>query len=158
PPRRRIRTGRQWNGSMTGTVVSLSLARSWNFRPDYGTGKMETETPAPRSGGDDRLAGLIEAVASRRDRVAFAELFRHFAPRLKSFVMRAGIAPDQAEELAQEAMVAVWRRAETFDRRRAAASTWVFTIARNKRIDSLRRGHRADIDPQSYEQTLREAA
>lgn len=119
---------------------------------------MESETSAARLGGDERLAGLIEAVASRRDREAFAELFRHFAPRLRSFVMRAGIAPDQAEELAQEAMVAVWRRAETFDRRRAAASTWIFTIARNKRIDSLRRSLRPDIDPQTYEEALSEAA
>ena len=117
-------------------------------------GEQETARPA----GDERLAGLIEAVARLRDRGAFAELYRHFAPRLKSFVMRSGVPADQAEELAQEAMVAVWRRADTFDRRRAAASTWVFTIVRNKRIDSLRRLMRPPIDAEAYAATLMEGA
>lgn len=88
---------------------------------------------------NDRMSGLIEAVAAGADRQAFAELFQHFAPRLKAFIMRQGGDPAAAEELAQEAMLSVWRRASTFDRARASASTWVFTILRNKRIDMLRR-------------------
>lgn len=119
---------------------------------------MQGEPGAARPEGDDRLAGLIEAVARTGDRIAFAELYRHFAPRLKSFVMRAGTSAEQAEELAQEAMVSVWRRASTFDRGRAAASTWVFTIVRNKRIDSLRRLKRPQIDSDEYVATLMDGA
>lgn len=90
---------------------------------------------------------LIEAVARDRDRGAFAELFGHFAPRLKSYLIRLGTDDPAAEEVVQEAMVMVWRKAESFDRRQASASTWIFTIARNKRIDRLRRERRPELDP-----------
>jgi RNA polymerase sigma-70 factor (ECF subfamily) len=90
---------------------------------------------------------LIEAIAARRDRSAFARLFEHFAPRLKSYLMRVGADPSTAEEVAQEAMLMVWRKAESFDRRQSSASTWIFTIARNKRIDRLRRERRPELDP-----------
>lgn len=104
---------------------------------------------AARSTVDDS-ADLIEAVARRQDRAAFAELFRRFAPRVKAFVMRSGADADMAQEVAQETMVLVWRRAETFDRARAGAATWIFTIARNKRIDLLRRATHAGFDPEDY--------
>jgi RNA polymerase sigma-70 factor (ECF subfamily) len=86
-------------------------------------------------------------VAERQDRAAFAALFRHFAPRLKTYLMRLGAEAGQAEELAQEAMIMVWRRAETFDPAQASVATWVFRIARNKRIDALRRERRPELDP-----------
>ncbi|MDQ8020808.1 MAG: sigma-70 family RNA polymerase sigma factor [Moraxellaceae bacterium] len=86
----------------------------------------------------DALADLLQAVSEARDHAAFAALFRHFAPRIKAYLIRRGVAPGQAEDLAQEAMVNVWRKAASFDRQRAAASTWIFTIARNLRIDQLR--------------------
>ena len=91
---------------------------------------------------------LIEAIAHSRDRAAFATLFAHFGPRLKSYLLRLGSDESAAEEVAQEAMVMVWRKAETFDRRQASASTWIFTIARNKRIDRLRRERRPEFDPE----------
>jgi RNA polymerase sigma-70 factor, ECF subfamily len=94
---------------------------------------------------NDRLCMLIEAVAAYRDRSAFAELFTYFAPRLKAFGLRQGTNAAAAEELAQEAMIAVWRKAGTFDRQRATASTWIFTIVRNKRIDMFRREHRPEV-------------
>ena len=106
-----------------------------------------------RADGEGRLCDLVEAVAGGRDRAAFAELFGHFAPRLKAFVMRSGTNPAVAEELAQETMVAVWRKAATFDRRRAQASTWVFTIIRNKRIDLIRRETRARPDAEDLYET-----
>jgi len=87
---------------------------------------------------------LIERVARTGDRAAFAELFRLFAPRLKSYLMRQGCDFAVAEELMQETMVMVWRRAASFDRSRAGVATWLFTIARNKRIDALRRQRRPD--------------
>ncbi len=88
---------------------------------------------------DDEWAGLLCAVADRQDREAFARLFAHFAPRVKRHLMQGGSPEAQAEELAQEALVAVWRKAAMFDPVQAAASTWIFTIARNLRVDLLRR-------------------
>jgi RNA polymerase sigma factor (sigma-70 family) len=85
---------------------------------------------------------LLVRVGRDRDKSAFAELFDYFAPRVKSFLLRFGTDMSLAEEIAQEAMIMVWRRAETYDPRQSAASTWIFTIARNKRIDRLRRENR----------------
>jgi RNA polymerase sigma-70 factor (ECF subfamily) len=88
---------------------------------------------------DTSLADLVARIAEVQDRQAFALLFRHFAPRIKAYVMRGGADSARAEEIMQEVMLTVWRRAAQFDRRIAAVSTWIFTIARNKRIDLLRR-------------------
>ena len=88
------------------------------------------------------LDALLTKVGRDKDKTAFATLFSYFAPRLKSFLLRLGTDMSTAEELAQEAMIMVWRRAETFDPKQAGASTWIFTIARNKRIDRLRRDGR----------------
>ncbi len=85
------------------------------------------------------LAGHIRLVADLRDRRAFAALFEHFAPRVKSYMLRLGATAAQAEDLAQETMLTLWRKAESFDPARAGAATWVFTIARNLRIDAIRR-------------------
>lgn len=91
---------------------------------------------------------LVLAIARDRDRAAFALLYRHFAPRLKAVLMRQGAPETVAEDLAQETMLQVWRRAETFDPSQASAATWIFTIARNRRIDRLRNERRPEIDPQ----------
>lgn len=99
---------------------------------------------------ENRMEQLVAAVGARRDRMAFAELFAFFAPRLKAFMIRGGADADAAEELAQEAMIQVWRRAESFDPARAAASTWIYTIARNKRIDRLRRERRPALSEEEY--------
>ena len=97
----------------------------------------------------DDAADLIEAVASRQDRAAFANLFRHFAPRVKAFIMRGGTDAEAAQEVSQEALIMVWRKAASFDRSRASAATWIYTIARNKRIDLLRRAQRP-IDAEDW--------
>ena len=88
------------------------------------------------------LDALLTKVGRDKDKTAFATLFSYFAPRLKSFLLRLGTDMSTAEELSQEAMIMVWRRAETFDPAQAGASTWIFTIARNKRIDRLRKDGR----------------
>lgn len=85
---------------------------------------------------------LIEAVALHRDREAFAELFSYFAPRLKAWLIKSGATPGAAEDFAQDAMLTVWRKADLFDARKARAATWIFTIARNRRLDMLRRDAR----------------
>jgi RNA polymerase sigma factor (sigma-70 family) len=91
------------------------------------------------------LARLIEAVAAQRDRQAFTALFDYFAPRIKAVLMRSNTPPAAAEELAQDAMLTVWRKAAQFDRTRAGASAWIFTIARNLRIDIARREQRGKV-------------
>jgi RNA polymerase sigma-70 factor (ECF subfamily) len=90
----------------------------------------------------------VLSLVAERDREAFAALFAHFAPRLKSYMLRLGSSAPQAEELAQEAMVTVWRKADRYDPARAAASTWIFTIARNLRIDAYRRSNHPELDPE----------
>ncbi|MEK9969821.1 MAG: sigma-70 family RNA polymerase sigma factor, partial [Ferrovibrio sp.] len=95
----------------------------------------------------ERQAGLMQAVAEAGDRAAFAALYEHFAPRLKAYLMRLGTPEDAAEELVQESLVTAWRRAASFDSIQASVATWLFTIARNKRIDRLRREKRPEIDP-----------
>lgn len=87
----------------------------------------------------DEHARLIQAIAADRDREAFSRLFEYFAPRLKAYLMRAGAPAGAAEDFAQDAMLTVWRKADLFDPSRAGAATWIFTIARNRRLDVLRR-------------------
>lgn len=98
----------------------------------------------------DQLAAWMISVGRDRDRNAFASLFGHFAPRLKAFMRRGGASEELAEDIVQEAMVQVWRKAHLFDPDRAAVSTWVFKIARNKRIDRIRAEGRPAIDEESY--------
>ena len=95
---------------------------------------------------------LLVRVGSNRDRSAFKKLYEHFAPRLKSFLLRIGSDMSAAEEICQESMIMVWRRAETFNPDSAGASTWIFTIARNKRIDKLRKDNRPlpDLNDPSF--------
>jgi RNA polymerase sigma-70 factor (ECF subfamily) len=88
---------------------------------------------------DTDPASLVLRIAERQDREAFKTLFRTFAPRIKTYLIRQGAAADKAEELAQETLLTVWRKATYFDPGRASVSAWVFTIARNLRIDTLRR-------------------
>ena len=85
-------------------------------------------------------AALIVRIAQTQDRAAFAELFETYAPRVKTLLIRTGSTPSAAEELAQETLLAVWRKAHLFDPSRLSGAAWIFTIARNLRIDSLRRG------------------
>jgi RNA polymerase sigma-70 factor (ECF subfamily) len=101
-----------------------------------------SDEPSP----EVRLEADVKAVAERRDRAAFARIFAHYGPRVKAYLRRLGASDAVAEDLTQEVMLTVWQRAGQFDRTRAAPSTWVYTIARNKRIDALRRERRPDYD------------
>jgi RNA polymerase sigma-70 factor (ECF subfamily) len=98
----------------------------------------------------------LAAIAARADRQAFAALFQNFAPRIRAYLVRSGCEAALADELVQEAMLAVWRKAGQFDPGRAGAAAWIFAIARNLRVDALRRrrdpGLAADlVDPPSDE-------
>lgn len=109
--------------------------------------RMEPFRPPASAGVEPSMDDLMAQVATERDRAAFGRLFAHFAPRLKAYLQRQGATGSTAEDLVQEVMLTVWRRAHLFDRRRAGVSTWIYTIARNKRIDALRRERRPEIDP-----------
>lgn len=88
---------------------------------------------------------LLVKVGQDKDRDSFIALFNHFAPRIKSFLIKAGLQIDAADELAQETMLTIWNKAQSYDPKMAAASTWIFTIARNKRIDTFRKLGRAQF-------------
>jgi RNA polymerase sigma-70 factor (ECF subfamily) len=97
---------------------------------------------APAPSADD-MKHWLKAVAERQDRGAFGRLFQYFAPRIASFMERSGLNAAEAEEISQETMVVVWRKAALYDPAQAGVSTWVFTIARNLRVDLARKASRA---------------
>lgn len=111
-----------------------------------------TDLPSP-----EELAELVARVAAAGDRQAFAALFRFYAPRLKSFLGRQGFGEIECEDLVQETMLSIWRKASSFDPIKAGVSTWIYTIARNLGIDRWRREGRGnawqeltpvdDVDP-----------
>ncbi len=86
----------------------------------------------------------VRRIAEHRDEAAFAELFYYFAPRIKAFLVRGGTDASLAEECIQDVMAIVWHKAKQFDRSRASVSTWIYTIARNRRIDIQRKQRRPE--------------
>ena len=93
---------------------------------------------------DQTWISHVELIRDHRDKEAFAALFSHFAPRVKGFLIKSGAAADLAEECAQDVMVTLWNKAHLFDPSRASVATWIFTIARNRRIDILRKENRPE--------------
>ena len=107
--------------------------------------KIESKKNVSSDSNDKNLwAEQIRKVETLKDTSAFEELFNHFAPRVKAFLMKSGADPQMAEECSQEVMATVWRKAHLFDPSRASASTWIFTIARNKKIDAIRKQKRPE--------------
>ena len=97
---------------------------------------------------------LLTRVAISSDRAAFEQLFEFFAPKVKGYLFKIGTSGELAEALAQETLLKVWRKAKLFDARKASASTWIFTIARNLRIDAARRAARGAVDVEIDEATI----
>lgn len=94
-------------------------------------------------------AALVAAVAQERDREAFARLFDHFAPRLTAYLLRQGADAAQAEEIVQDTMVTLWRKAALFDPGKSSLTTWLYRIARNRRIDLMRRDRDMPLEPEN---------
>lgn len=94
----------------------------------------------------EELAQAIVRIGISQCEASFCLIYDHFAGRVKSFLVGKGMGEEIAEELMQEIMITVWRKAGTFDPGRAAASTWIFTIARNRRIDYLRGNYRIEVE------------
>lgn len=118
--------------------------------PTVNPAEAEGDVPHPAA-----LAGCIVAVGRDCDRIAFGVLFRYFGPRLKTYFMRyATVDETTADELVQDAMLLVWRKAALFDPARAAASTWIFSIARNLRVDAWRLERRRAALAEGVEQVF----
>ncbi len=100
---------------------------------------IDSSISAPQPTGAIDPAELVQRVALTRDKAALSALFQSFAPRVKSMMLRLGVETGTAEDLAQETMLNVWRKAHLYSAEKGAASTWIFTIARNLRIDHIRR-------------------
>ncbi|MCB1509064.1 MAG: sigma-70 family RNA polymerase sigma factor [Hyphomicrobiaceae bacterium] len=96
-------------------------------------------------------AEWMARIAGKRDAEAFAQLFDHFAPRLKGYLLGLGADPVTAEEIVQDTMTAVWRKADLFDAQKSSLATWIFRIARNRRIDLLRRRRGQTIDLEGFD-------
>ncbi|MEO0637469.1 MAG: sigma-70 family RNA polymerase sigma factor [Pseudomonadota bacterium] len=111
---------------------------------------MAEAAPSPLNEADSqkaRFAHLARRVAEDRDKQAFAELFHHFAPRVNAYLQRLNLDNGSAEEMTQEIMVTLWNKAHMFDPAKSSLPTWIFRIARNRRIDAVRRQKTAQLDP-----------
>lgn len=133
---------------------------TWDRLPDVGLASPRTVAARPRAAGGRamtvmerkaeppaEMSALVLAIAQRQDKQAFAQVFAYYAPRVKSYLMRQGADDGQAEEIVQETMLTLWRKAGMFDPAKASAGTWIFTIARNLRIDAIRKSRRPEFDP-----------
>src|SRR5262249_6330040 len=102
-----------------------------------------TSVRRPEVTGADE-AGWVQAVAARGDRAAFAQLFRRYAPKIKAHVVARGAAAASADELTQEGMLIVWRKASLYDPARGSGAAWLYTISRNFRVNQARAGRRRE--------------
>ncbi len=132
--------------SVADSLARVVIAAGSNLRTIRVSARMTTATlDAGTPDGATHVMGLI---AQDKDKEAFKVLFEHFAPRVKGYMLKLGTENALADELAQETLLMVWRKAEQFDRSKASPSTWIFTIARNLRIDAFRKLNRPELDPQ----------
>lgn len=125
------------NASPADARRAMSKTRSTKkARAKRVTGK----TPPP----ENNWIAEMKRIRDARDEAAFAAVFAHFAPRVKGFLINSGADAGMAEECAQEVMTTLWNKAHMFDPARASLATWIFTIARNRRIDALRKQRRPE--------------
>lgn len=104
------------------------------------------DTASASADENKKMATLIVLVAENRDRTAFMQIYSYFAPRVKGFLVSRGLTSHAADDVLQEVMLAIWNKAQSYNPNKAAISTWIFTIARYKYIDRLRRESRHQTD------------
>tara|TARA_Y100000768_G_scaffold276403_1_gene211949 strand:- start:2280 stop:2756 length:477 start_codon:yes stop_codon:yes gene_type:complete len=88
--------------------------------------------------------------------MAFSDLFDFFAPKINSYYLQNGVLPDNAEELTQEVLSTIWVKSEQYNPTKSAVSTWVFTIARNKKVDFLRKNSKTQYNEEDIREFLYE--
>jgi RNA polymerase sigma-70 factor (ECF subfamily) len=126
--------------------AALHILPDRGFHDAFETGKARMAQHGDRFRPDieaGRLSDLLGRVGAARDRAAFRDLFDHFAPRVRAFLVNRRVSPAQADDLTQDVMLSVWRRAASYDVAKASPSTWIYTIARNAHIDHFRKTQRA---------------
>ncbi len=124
---------------LTGIETLEPIARRLNSGTGAGPRRMSKASDARMM-----WVGHLTRIRDHQDQEAFAELFAHFGPRVKGFLIRSGADASLAEECAQEVMATCWHKARMFDPSRASVATWIFTIARNRKIDVLRKENRPE--------------
>lgn len=129
---------------MMSQTLALHIPDAAPRRRAYAGQRMAAQGRQLAATDETDWAALMLAVRDRQDKAAFAALFRHFAPRVKAFLMKSGTEAALAEDCAQDVLATVWQKAHLFDPARASVATWVFTIARNRRIDIARRDRRPE--------------
>ena len=110
------------------------------FKPAMKINKLSGDNDFPVS--NDHLSSCLLDIAENQNKNAFKTVFKHFAPRLKSYLIKLGAVDTQAEEVIQEVMIAVWTKSASYDKSKSSVGTWIYTIARNKRIDKIRKEKR----------------
>jgi RNA polymerase sigma-70 factor (ECF subfamily) len=124
----------------------ISGASGRIMRPERSIGSKTRQNVVTGNSASTRMlwVGHMVRIRDHKDRAAFSEIFDHFAPRVKGFLMKSGADASLAEECTQDVMAALWHKAHQFDASRASVATWIFTIARNRKIDLLRRQRRPE--------------
>lgn len=108
---------------------------------------MTTKQAQATSEPADDVSGLVLAIAANADMAAFQQLFQSYSPRIRGYLLKLTRDGQAAEDLMQETMLSIWRKAGQYDPARGPASAWIFTIARNVWIDAWRKQRRPEFDP-----------
>lgn len=124
------------------TASAAVVARANPFGTNFDT--MKKHAAKSKNSSGDEWINLVMRVRDAQDKEAFALLFAHFGPRVKGFLINSGADAALAEECAQDVMVTLWQKSHQFDPTRASVATWIFTIARNRRIDFMRKQRRPE--------------
>jgi len=125
-------------------MLSPPVVARVRHRLNQRQGPRPTEVTKKETTENDDWVACIQRIREHQDRQAFARLFDHFAPRVKGFLMKSGANEALAEECTQDVMATLWQKSHLFDPTRASAATWIFTIARNRKIDALRKQRRPE--------------
>ena len=111
---------------------------------------MDSSESDMKPAGVDLETELLLAISERQSQQAYAELFELMAPKIKSFLMGRGSSSDESENITQDAMLSVWRKADLFDPKKSSARTWVYAIVRNRMIDLQRTATRINKGVEKY--------
>jgi RNA polymerase sigma-70 factor (ECF subfamily) len=136
-------------GHFQSTGVSLvSIPRVTLVKTNSPRMESNQQSPADKKPAENaqEMIACMALIADKRDRAAFMRVYEYFAPRVKSFLIGRGLNQATADDVLQEAMLAVWEKAHSYKSEKAAVSTWIFTVARYKYIDRLRRDGRQKTD------------